>query len=597
MSAELHDFDWFVDRLEVARWTNETRGTRDAMTSCPVCSSRDNLHITEKNGKALVAPCFGCGVGYNEVVAALIEEIPQPKTTHGRTKRTPRSTEARVPYPAYGPNGALIANQLKAPTGVEPKYKWDRTGVAPDDLHGGLATITYLPAGTRVVVVEGHGPAKALNDVGIPAVCTVTGKGSKRGKAGWNDRGAGFLYGYPAVLVPDIGGEGHMDATGAIIAKATSDVFAVAWPADAGLRDNEDAAQFIERHGADAMRALIEQAPAWTPPKIALRHVLGGEFVFGEDEVSDALWGNGDQILWAPGESLMLAGGIGAGKSTVLQQLIFHGIGILDGPFLGYNVNFRPGTVVGYIAADRPKQVRRSMRRMVPPLYLELANARLDVWRGPLPFELVKADVGALADFVDDRGWDIVAIDSLKDVASNVSEDSPGLAINSQFQELLARDKELIFNHHDRKSGEGKKRRTTRLDDVYGSRWLTGGVGSTVYLDGEPGSDTVDMVHLKQPAEVVGPFTLRHDHAAGTTVVEGAPVITRSRAPKSGVPEVVAALVAAGGRATAQALGKALSIGPRQAQNYLKEAASQGLVMELPRANVRESVVWAVTES
>jgi hypothetical protein len=54
---------------------------------------------------------------------------------------------------------------------------------------------------------------------------------------------------------------------------------------------------------------------------------------------------------------------------------------------------------------------------------------------------------------------------------------------------------------------------------VYGSTWLTSGLGSVIVLDGKPGDPTVELRHLKQPAEPVGPLTLRHDHTAGVTVL------------------------------------------------------------------------------
>ena len=65
--------------------------------------------------------------------------------------------------------------------------------------------------------------------------------------------------------------------------------------------------------------------------------------------------------------------------------------------------------------------------------------------------------------------------------------------------------------HHERKAANGGKRVHT-LDDVYGSTWLTSGLGSVFVLDGEPGDPTVELRHLKQPAEPIGPLTLRHDH-------------------------------------------------------------------------------------
>ena len=72
--------------------------------------------------------------------------------------------------------------------------------------------------------------------------------------------------------------------------------------------------------------------------------------------------------------------------------------------------------------------------------------------------------------------------------------------------------------HHERKAANGVKR-VHSLDDVYGSTWLTSGLGSVIVLDGDPGDPTVELRHLKQPAEPVGPLTLRHDHSVGRTVL------------------------------------------------------------------------------
>jgi hypothetical protein len=72
--------------------------------------------------------------------------------------------------------------------------------------------------------------------------------------------------------------------------------------------------------------------------------------------------------------------------------------------------------------------------------------------------------------------------------------------------------------HHERKAANGAKR-VQSLDDVYGSIWLTSGLGSVIVLECEPGDPTAELRHLKQPAEPVGPLTLRHDHAAGVTAL------------------------------------------------------------------------------
>ena len=191
---------------------------------------------------------------------------------------------------------------------------------------------------------------------------------------------------------------------------------------------------------------------AGSEPSATLRHVHGDVFIFGGGEAVPAVWGDGDAVLWPDGEGLILAGGVGVGKSTILQQLVLHGIGVRQGPFLGYHVRFPEG-VVGYVAADRPSQIRRSWRRMVGPDDAATLAERLDVWQGAFPFDLAGARVGELADFVEARGWSVLAIDSLKDVTSGTPDDEDGLAINRQFQEVLVRGVQLAVSHHDRERG------------------------------------------------------------------------------------------------------------------------------------------------
>ena len=58
---------------------------------------------------------------------------------------------------------------------------------------------------------------------------------------------------------------------------------------------------------------------------------------------------------------------------------------------------------------------------------------------------------------------------------------------------------------------------------MYGSRWLTAGHGSVIVLWGEPGDAVVELTHLKQPADEVGPLELIHDHAHGKTRVHERP--------------------------------------------------------------------------
>src|SRR5207248_1334883 len=77
---------------------------------------------------------------------------------------------------------------------------------------------------------------------------------------------------------------------------------------------------------------------------------------------------------------------------------------------------------------------------------------------------------------------------------------------------------ELCVLHHQRKA-TGDNRKPRKLEDVYGSRWLTAGMGSVVLLWGEAGDLVVELCHLKQPAEEIGPLKVVHDHVRGASRV------------------------------------------------------------------------------
>jgi replicative DNA helicase len=244
--------------------------------------------------------------------------------------------------------------------------------------------------------------------------------------------------------------------------------------------------------------------------------VDGATFVFREPAEVPAVWGKGEQVCWAQGEGLLLVGPDGVGKSTLQQQLICARIG-LRAEFLEMSVTPSEQRVL-YIAADRPRQAARSFRRMVSESDEDVLGERLVVWEGPLPFDLTEAP-RRLAEFVRELDVHTVFIDSLKDVALDLSKDEVGSRVNLAFQELIADGVELCASHHQRKeaSGGGKPR---HLSDVYGSRWLTAGMGSVLLLWGEAGDPLVELLHLKQPAEEIGPLWLQHDHLKGVTSVQ-----------------------------------------------------------------------------
>lgn len=283
-------------------------------------------------------------------------------------------------------------------------------------------------------------------------------------------------------------------------------------------KDKRDGAALLYFANLNAHPAAVTNGNTPHAPKMveAARAIDGHSFITAEPDTIPAAWGSGDQVLWAEGEGLMIVGPDGVGKTTLAQQLVLARIGLRTS-LLGLPVASKNRKVL-YIAGDRPRQAARSFARMITPLDHDTLRDQLVVWRGPLPFDITE-DKNALANLAQSLEATDIVIDSLKDIAVDLSKDETGSRVNIAFQEIVARGIELCPLHHQRKEGRDGAGKPKRLADVYGSRWLTAGMGSVICLWGEPGDPVVELLHLKQPAEDVGPYEIVHDHNKGETTL------------------------------------------------------------------------------
>jgi replicative DNA helicase len=248
---------------------------------------------------------------------------------------------------------------------------------------------------------------------------------------------------------------------------------------------------------------------------VASRLTMGGGFVLDGPTETGAVWGADDAVLWAAGESCLIVGPTGVGKTTLALQLVAGRLGLLTGNLLGWPVQRSEGRTL-YLAMDRPSQMRRAMRRVFTEADRAVLDEQLVIWRGPLTHDLGRRPE-TLLELARAASATTVVIDSLKDAAVKISDDETGGNLNRAMQLLVTEGIDVLGLHHQRKGQGGARPKT--LEDVYGSTWITAGAGSVILLWGAAGDPIVELTHLKQPAAEVGPLQIEHDHAVGISTV------------------------------------------------------------------------------
>ena len=256
-------------------------------------------------------------------------------------------------------------------------------------------------------------------------------------------------------------------------------------------------------------------AETGTEPGHRYRTIPGGTFIHDQPEGTPARWGTDDRVLWAEGEALIIAGGPGVGKSTLTANLInglINGTDTLELPV-------KPSQKILYLALDRPRQIARNLKRILHHIPRDTLNQHLTIRAEPLPRDITK-NPETLLDIAQETGADILIIDSLKDLITDPSNNEQGGAWNRAMQHCVANGIDVLALHHNRKKNQTDNQ-PKALSEIYGSAWITAGAGSVILLAGDAGDPIIELVHLKQPAELVGPLKIEHHHNGQMTIETG----------------------------------------------------------------------------
>jgi replicative DNA helicase len=390
-------------------------------------------------------------------------------------------------------------------------------GETPRVLYQLPQVLAAVRDGRPVILCEGEKDAETASWLWPDAATTCNPGGAGK----WTDEWTETLRGAHVIQIGDNDrpGVAHVALVRSRLAEAVASYVALmppeghkdlteAWGAGKGV---DDLRPFVVGDEPDEVDAEPDhEADITMPGGMALRSI---------GESPPARWGNDDAVLWASGESLLIVGRTGVGKTTLTIGVLSGLCGITT-TMLGVPV--RPARRVLYLAMDRPRQILRAMaRRFTTDAELDILDTRLVIRKGPLPTGLDKAPDQLLL-LAQRHDCDVVIVDSLKDAAVKLVDDEVGGQVNRAIQLCNAVDIDVVMLHHQRK-GDATQRKDAdtepSVEDVFGSSWITAGAGSVVILSGQPGSELVKLWHVKQPAEPVGPWMLEHDHQRGRTEV------------------------------------------------------------------------------
>jgi hypothetical protein len=112
----------------------------------------------------------------------------------------------------------------------------------------------------------------------------------------------------------------------------------------------------------------------------------------------------------------------------------------------------------------------------------------------------------------------LVVGDSVKDMVSSCTDDPAGMGFNDTVQRVLENGPEFGCCHHNRKEN-AQNTKPRKLSDVYGSRWLTAGLGAVLNI-WKADEHRRELTQLKSPyGGGVSPIEYADDYVRGVSSV------------------------------------------------------------------------------
>jgi hypothetical protein len=229
------------------------------------------------------------------------------------------------------------------------------------------------------------------------------------------------------------------------------------------------------------------------------------------------IWGDCHSPWTAEGQSTLIVGPDGTGKTTICEHYSKARIGLEGwaGDLLGDPVKLLPEDQnVLYLAADRPIQVMQGFGRGVNESHREMLHDRLRIWPGLPPMDLTtSAGQSWLLAMIEKFNIGLLIIDSRKDVG-NVMDPREVNRLNQLLKRLDADGVEVVIPHHPIQSAESPKH-PPRITDVMGYREVYSGTGSVLMLKGKAGEGQAVLHQVKPIMEKHDKVHIAFDYSTG----------------------------------------------------------------------------------
>jgi len=313
-----------LSRLQLAKETSPGHW----QARCPAHDDSNPSLAISQGDKGIVLHCHA-GCTPDAVCSALgltlADLFPPKDTRNGHAAKVPQLIQA---YDYTDERGKLIFQVCRfEPKGFKQRHPdparpgewlWNMAGV--DRVLYNLPAVLKAKAGGKpIVVCEGEKDADCLNAKGFTATCNPGGAGK------WLDAYTETLHGCDCVIIADRdkAGREHAQLVAGKLHGAAKSVRVLELP-DSNGKTVKDAFDFFAAGGdAGQVFELVDKTPEWTPDTgndkaSRLTFRSPDELLAMQFDDSDRILG--DRLL-VSGQSLVIAGAGGIGKSRILLQL------------------------------------------------------------------------------------------------------------------------------------------------------------------------------------------------------------------------------------------------------------------------------------